>query len=252
MTKKTKIKAIVITILVALGAIYENLDAIIAISWLALYYVVLPISVLYIIKSYLSYKEKIQQNTQKQEMLERERIQKQEMLERERIQKQEMLERERIQKQEMLERERILEEKRNKEKLERFRIIEEKRKQKELDRIRLRDSELQEIPYIYESGTHANEALAIRYGIANPEFKIQLRKIKKLKDSHYKVELIDFRNRHAVAVIETGTEYVKTFMPINDTEWFEKHKDLELVLKGNGSFSLKELATFHVQKTISS
>ena len=230
MTKKTKIKAIVITILVALGAIYENLDAIIAISWLALYYVVLPISVLYIIKSYLSYKEKIQQNTQKQEMLERERIQKQEMLERERI----------------------LEEKRNKEKLERFRIIEEKRKQKELDRIRLRDSELQEIPYIYESGTHANEALAIRYGIANPEFKIQLRKIKKLKDSHYKVELIDFRNRHAVAVIETGTEYVKTFMPINDTEWFEKHKDLELVLKGNGSFSLKELATFHVQKTISS
>jgi hypothetical protein len=63
------------------------------------------------------------------------------------------------------------------------------------------------------------------------------------------VVLTDFRDRKAKAVIETGTEYVKTFYPLEDI-WFEKHADLENTLKGNGSFTLKELATFHVNKTV--
>ena len=63
--------------------------------------------------------------------------------------------------------------------------------------------------------------------------------------------LVDYRNRKVKAVIEVGTEYVKTFYPL-DNIWFEKHADIELTLKGNGSFTLKELATFHVNKTMGS
>lgn len=61
--------------------------------------------------------------------------------------------------------------------------------------------------------------------------------------------LSDYRDRPARAVIEKGTEYIKTFYPIND-HWFDKYADLERTLKGNGSFSLKELAAFHVDKTV--
>ena len=65
----------------------------------------------------------------------------------------------------------------------------------------------------------------------------------------YEVLLTDFRDRKARAIIETGTEYVKTFYPLDDG-WFEKYADLEETLKGNNSFTLKELATFHVQKAV--
>jgi hypothetical protein len=63
------------------------------------------------------------------------------------------------------------------------------------------------------------------------------------------VLLSDFRDRKARAIIEAGTEYVKTFYPLDD-EWFKKYADLEETLKGNNSFTLKELAIFHVQKTV--
>jgi uncharacterized membrane protein len=150
------------------------------------------------------------------------------------------------------------------------------RKKQEL----LRDAEAQDVPYEYAIGRHGNETLAIRYGIANlkkeiiPYFyhvkdgvkkrnpdrdkivwkdseTIRLKKLEKIGLSKYEVQLSDFRDRRAVAIIEVGTDYVKTFYPI-DEGWFKIHRGLEEVLKGNRSMSLKELAHFHVEKTISS
>mgnify|MGYP004358955911 FL=1 len=142
------------------------------------------------------------------------------------------------------------------------------------------DQDVHSRPYEYKTGRHANETLAIRYGIANLEKKtkeywyyarggerkrnpdrdriyyapaetIKVQKTKRLKDDQYEVLLTDFRNRKAKAIIEPGTDYVKTFYPMSE-DWFDKYANLETVLKGNSSFSLKELATFHVQKVIGS
>lgn len=130
-------------------------------------------------------------------------------------------------------------------------LREEDKKEKER-----RDSDIQNSPFMYKIATHANEALAIRYGIANterdkktPSSTIQLQKLKRIQDSHYEVLLTDYRNRKARAVIEPGTNYIKTFYPLEE-KWFEKQAQLELTLKGNGSFTLKELATFHIQKAV--
>ncbi len=154
----------------------------------------------------------------------------------------------------------------------------EKKRKKELQRQQHRDGDQQTTPYTYQIGRHGNESLAIRYGIANQERKvkeylyygkggeqkrnpdrdkvyyepastIRLQKTKKVSKDLYEVLLTDFRDRKARAIIETGTEYVKTFYPLDDS-WFEKYADLEETLKGNNSFTLKELATFHVQKAV--
>lgn len=155
---------------------------------------------------------------------------------------------------------------------------EAERQKKEFERQQHRDGDQQETPYTYQIGKHGNESLAIRYGIANqerkvkeywyyakggeqkrnpdrdkvyyePANKIRLQKTRKVSKDLYEVLLTDFRDRKARAVIETGTEYVKTFYPIDDS-WFEKYADLEETLKGNNSFTLKELATFHIQKAV--
>jgi hypothetical protein len=141
-----------------------------------------------------------------------------------------------------------------------------------------RDSDAQDEPYTYHVGRHANEALAIRYGIANlqrkveeywyiaqggvrtrnperdrtrmvPGSKVRLQKVESLGESKFRVLLSDHRDREAIAIIERGSEIVKTFYPL-DERWFEDNQDLELTLKGNGSFGLKELAVFHVQKAV--
>ena len=82
---------------------------------------------------------------------------------------------------------------------------------------------------------------------------INLQKVKLVKDdpegSHYLAKLVDFGNREVIVVIKPGTEYVQTFYPISDS-WFNKYADLELTLKDNKTFSLKELANFYVQKII--
>lgn len=156
---------------------------------------------------------------------------------------------------------------------------EAEKRRKEYERQQHRDGDQQTSPYIYQIGKHGNESLAIRYGIANQERKvkeywyyakggeqkrnpdrdkvyyepastIRLQKTRKVNKDLYEVLLTDFRDRKARAIIETGTEYVKTFYPIDDS-WFEKYADLEETLKGNNSFTLKELATFHVQKAVS-
>lgn len=132
--------------------------------------------------------------------------------------------------------------------------IEVLRKQEELTN--QYDANKQDIPCIYQVGRHANETLAIRYGIANLDNnvtkeanKIRIQKTRKVKKDIYEVLLTDFRNRKALAVIEQGTRYIKTFLPLDSKKWFSEHKELELTLKGNKSFTLKELATFHVYRT---
>lgn len=138
-------------------------------------------------------------------------------------------------------------------------------RQREIDRARerqqkldQRDADEQENPYRYEIGRHANETLALRYGIANlngedgrgrPANSISLRKLKKLDQNIYLVEISAFRNRRAKAVIEVGTEYVKTFLPMSE-DWFTKYASLEETLKGNKTMSLKDIARFHVEKVV--
>lgn len=156
----------------------------------------------------------------------------------------------------------------------------EKRYAENFKRISLRDADIQDVPYEYQVGRHANEALAYRYGLANettenreytyygkggvkirnpdrdtvhfkPANTIRLRKVSKIKKDVYEVELPDYKNRKAKAVIEVGTEYVKTFLPLNE-KWHKVHDEFELVMKGNKAFSLKELASFHIIKTVRS
>lgn len=170
------------------------------------------------------------------------------------------------------------EEREEKERIERKLRKKEDNRRHELERQRHRDSDRQESPYTYQIGTHGNESLAIRYGIANnqkkvkeywyhakggekkrnperdkvyyePATTIRLQKTQKLGIDLYEVQLTGYRNRKAKVIVEVGTEYVKTFYPYEE-DWFDKHSDLEQTLKGNGTFNLKELATFHVQKTV--
>lgn len=125
----------------------------------------------------------------------------------------------------------------------------------EIQRQNFRDADVQDVPYTYQIDTHGNESLAIRYGIANMTVSnrqseiIRLQKRRKLKEDKYEVLLSDFRDRPAIVIIEPGTEFVKTFYQLDEI-WFKEHKELELTLKGNGSFTLKELATFHVLKAV--
>ena len=143
----------------------------------------------------------------------------------------------------------------------------------------LRDADIQDKAYKYEIGQHANEALALRYGLVNnkkiiergyvyerggekvhapekdktryvPAANIRVQKIEKLGANKFRVKLPDFGNREAVAIHEKGTNYIKTFYPLDDT-WFEENINLELALKNNSAFTLKELAKFHVDAIIS-
>lgn len=151
-----------------------------------------------------------------------------------------------------------------------------------------RDADSQELPYYYKVGRHANETLALRYGIANLDIRsepdtahvrqmlelgedppvfskrrksgeagwIALRKIRKagiqqrdgtegFNRDAYLVELSHFRDREALAVIEPGTDYVKTFLPLKQS-WFRESHALEEVLKGNATMPLQDIAKFHV------
>ena len=145
-------------------------------------------------------------------------------------------------------------------------------------RVEHRDADFQEVPYTYKCIGHPNATLAIRYGIANqrkeikeywyygkggvqernpdrdkvyykPAEEITLRKINRIDGDHFLAELPDFGNRRVRVVIERGAEMVKTFYPLDST-WFKRHEDLEMALKNNKTFTLKELAMLHVQKTV--
>jgi hypothetical protein len=141
---------------------------------------------------------------------------------------------------------------------------ERERLQAESERIRCewRDADSQDTPYEYECVGHPNRTLALRYGISNHASaeghwqelrRIKLRKLQQLhtdeEGAHYLAELPAFGNRQVRVVIQPGTDYVKTFYPMSK-DWFERHKDLEMILKDNPTFTLKELATFHVQAVL--
>ena len=155
------------------------------------------------------------------------------------------------------------------------------------DEILRRDSDVQSEPYTYEIGRHGNETLALRYGIANTKLEttpfyyyakggvktrnadrdqkkvidaksISLRKMKKLSkpENAYLVELTDFRERKAIAIHKNGDDFIPTFYPLDvkkndvDEGWFDRNVELEAVLKGNRSMTLKEIAKFHIDKTV--
>ena len=95
---------------------------------------------------------------------------------------------------------------------------EENQREKEIEDARiasenlstLRNADTQEEAYTYQIGRHANETLALRYGLVNAKGNkelstIKLRKLVKLQDAHYEVELISFGLRRAIAIIEPGT-----------------------------------------------
>lgn len=117
-----------------------------------------------------------------------------------------------------------------------------------------RDADVQEEPYTYEIGRHANETLALRYGLANctggkEGKRIKIRKKRSMEADKYLVELPDFGNREAVAIIEPGTEYVKTFYPMSD-DWFERNGKLEDLLKNNAGMPIVEIAKFHIHAAL--
>jgi hypothetical protein len=160
--------------------------------------------------------------------------------------------------------EKVIELARQQDNLKKKEAAEKEKKIKEKQVQDFRDLDSQPEPCTYNTGRHANESLAIRYGIVNqnrdsrklsgessqmPASSIRVQKVNWQSKDQYEVLLSDYGNRKAIAIIEPGTDYIKTFYPI-DSSWFQKYADLELTLKSNGSFTLKELAIFHVQKTI--
>jgi hypothetical protein len=133
-------------------------------------------------------------------------------------------------------------------------------------RLAMRDADVHVRPFEYKCAGHPNRQLALRYGIANRVKKentdpnsrlmvdastITLMKIERLSHATFLARLPAYNNRVVRVVIEPGTDYVKTFLPREDS-WFAEHADLEEVLKDNPTFTLKELATFHVQKAVRS
>lgn len=132
-----------------------------------------------------------------------------------------------------------------------------------------RDGPSQNEPYTYQIGRHANETLALRYGIANvvsdsdhrAKNSIRLKKIRRAgmllgnelgetsEDNCYLVQLVDFRNREALAIIGAGEEFVRTFYPRSKV-WFDNNEKLETVVKGNATMSLKEIVGFHISHAV--
>lgn len=163
----------------------------------------------------------------------------------------------------------------------------EKEEQEKLRALQIeRDRDVQNTACVYEIGRHGNETLALRYGIANttvenvPYFytakggvqkrnpardtkkitdsrTVRVKKLRPLKKPNtYLVELPDYRDRRAIIVHVKGEPWIKTFLPLDpvkedeDKSWYTKFKDLELVLKGNSSMTIKEIAKFHIEKTV--
>lgn len=125
----------------------------------------------------------------------------------------------------------------------------------EESRIAHRDAHSQETPYKYKIGRHAKETLALRYGVAHirsengrgayePE-EISIKKLRHLGKDRFEAELTEYGNRTVIAVIEPGTDYVKTFYPKEGQDWWKKNKAWEEKLKGNQGFTIKDMARMH-------
>ncbi|KZY79077.1 MULTISPECIES: hypothetical protein [unclassified Oleiphilus] len=118
-------------------------------------------------------------------------------------------------------------------------------------------------PLLYKCFGHPNRTLALRYGILNQsKLSGEVREndtIRLLKmgyvdgfegRGHYWAELVDFNNAKVRVVIEDGADFVNTFYPASDREWFEKYKALEQILKNAEAFTLKELAKYHLDLVV--
>lgn len=121
------------------------------------------------------------------------------------------------------------------------------------------DQDYHEFPVKYKIGRHAKETLALRYGGIIAGDEIIVKKIRpagmyisdkdeeEFQKNCYLLEIFELRNRKALGIIEKGTNYIKTFMPM-EKDWFNINMDIELILKGNSKFSIKEIAEFHIIK----
>lgn len=130
-------------------------------------------------------------------------------------------------------------------------------REREVARQAFRDADAQDQPYTYEIDRHALETLAMRYGIAHQERgpdgrirdkdTIRIQKLSALGRDRYMATLPDYRDRQVVAVIQKGEEFVRTFYPL-DESWFKKNENWEDVLKGNPSWTIKDIARMHVER----
>ena len=121
-----------------------------------------------------------------------------------------------------------------------------------------RDADTQSKPYSYEIGRHALETLALRYGIPHTyrdeygsiteRSHIRVQKTEKLSGHKYRAILPEYRDREVIAIIEPGTEYVKTFYPQTGINWFNEHGKWEEALKGNRGFTVTEIAKMHFDR----
>ena len=147
---------------------------------------------------------------------------------------------------------------------------EKERLQKEADaKLKVREYQaliaapLQADAFSFKCWGHPNRTLAMRYGLLNQSHAggrliendtIQLIKqgyVKGFEDrGHYWAKLVDFDNTKVRVVIDEGADYINTFYPINDREWFDNYAPVERILKNAEAFSLKELAKYHLDLVV--
>ncbi|KZY43420.1 MULTISPECIES: hypothetical protein [unclassified Oleiphilus] len=122
-----------------------------------------------------------------------------------------------------------------------------------------RDKPYSEHPVVFNCTGHPNRTLALRYGVMNAENGVEKNTIRLVKQGlvqgfegrgHYYAELCDYENTKVRVVINEGSDYINTFYPLSDEEWFQKYETLEKLLKNNDSFTLKELAKYHIDVVV--
>lgn len=135
---------------------------------------------------------------------------------------------------------------------------EERLKRERLER-EARDKPISDELVSFKCIGHPNRTLALRYGVMNTEDDSENNTIRLLKKGyvpgfeergHYYAELYDYENTKVRVVIDEGSDYINTFYPLSDKEWFEKYETLEKLLKNNDSFTLKELAKYHIDVVV--
>lgn len=117
------------------------------------------------------------------------------------------------------------------------------------------DKPVSDEPLVFGCKGHPNRTLALRYGTLNISNGYENDTIRILKKGfvegfedrgHYYAVLCDYENTKVRVVIEQGADFINTFYPLDDKNWFSKFEDLEKLLKNSDSFSLKELAKYYI------
>ena len=153
----------------------------------------------------------------------------------------------------------VAERKRREQKEDAARALKEKQ-ERELKR----DAAVQVEPFEFNCFGHPNRTLALRYGILNQvknsagklieNRTIKLRKKGHVKGfekrGHYWAELDDFDNALVRVVIDDNADFISTFYPTKEREWFDSYEPLERVLKNAEAFSLEELAKYYLDVVV--